>query len=119
MVGKFVSYDIFIFSKCIHRCRESDRKVGYKCTKGRLGQTTNTIFALGEWDNKMLATCSNSWHFFYNLAHFMQNDILSFLGGSWIRERNVLFGDDSNENYCKLQCLLRDDCEHTSSINVW
>ena len=63
MVDKFISYDIFIFSKCIHRCRESDRKVGYKCTKGRLGQTTNTIFALGEWDNKMLATCSNSWYF--------------------------------------------------------
>ena len=40
-------------------------------------------------------------------------------GGSWVLERNVLFKHDANEKNCVLQCLLRDECEHTTNINIW
>ena len=34
-------------------------------------------------------------------------------------ERNALLGATSNEEHCKLQCLARPECEHTTSLNIW
>ena len=47
------------------------------------------------------------------------NASIFLLGGDWIIERNLLFDDEANEAYCKLQCLLRKDCEYTTHMNVW
>ena len=43
----------------------------------------------------------------------------NIIGKSWVLERNDMFGETANDAFCKLQCLERPDCEHTSSLNIW
>ena len=40
-------------------------------------------------------------------------------GLTWILARDILTGDNANENYCTMQCEMRDECEYTTSLNIW
>ena len=67
MIYYFKLYPYFIGSTCRHRCIDDKRREGFKCTRGRLGQTTNTIFALGKWNFKIKIYYKSSIYFNKNI----------------------------------------------------
>ena len=44
---------------------------------------------------------------------------INFKGDTWVLRRNVLVGGEADEYNCKLQCLVDDACEFTTSLNIW
>ena len=108
---------MFFSRKCRHQCIPQSRKVGWKCTKGAKGEKENQLEASGKDYYITIILSKAAIIVIYNFILLMIYNPKK--GLTWILARDILTGDNANENYCTMQCEMRDECEYTTSLNIW